>query len=47
MREATPLCPWCFTFIEIGQPSAKVNGINWHAGCAEDHEQAEAKEGPQ
>lgn len=42
-----PLCPWCLSFIEPGQDTAKVNGLNWHAGCAEDCEQAEAKEGPQ
>lgn len=32
-----PLCPWCLTWIEAGDDTAKVNGINWHAACAEQH----------
>jgi hypothetical protein len=38
------VCPWCIKPIEPGQDTAKVNNITWHAGCAEDHERAEAEE---
>jgi hypothetical protein len=31
-----PSCPGCFKPIERGQDTAKLHGLNWHAGCAED-----------
>jgi len=39
-----PTCPRCLKPIEQGQDTAKVHGIYWHAGCAEDHERDQAEE---
>ncbi len=44
MTDWLPLCPWCLSFIETNDDTAKVNGIIWHAGCAEDHLMIEMKE---
>jgi hypothetical protein len=37
------VCPRCVKPIEPGQDTAKVNGITWHAGCAEDRLMEEAE----
>jgi len=40
-------CPWCDMPIQPEDNTAKVNGITWHADCAEDHEQSEAESRPE